>query len=94
MAYLQRYYNRRARTLSLNGATFVTALFAFYSCIGLFQLLKYFQHHDPFYLYAGPINILLGVAGVFQGTNLIHAVVRRLIAEARTASPHSIPAGN
>jgi len=81
MSRLQRYYDSHARNCSLNWAIAITLIFSAYSFLGFLQFLKYFQHHDTFYLLVGPFNILLGIAGIFQGVYIIHAVVRRLIAQ-------------
>ncbi|HWG21406.1 MAG TPA: hypothetical protein VG225_12820 [Terracidiphilus sp.] len=90
MSRLQAYYDKISRKYSLNRAIAVTVCFSFYCCIGLFQLLSYFKHHDSFYLFAGPVSLLLGFGGTFQGSQIIHAVVRRLITQAQQ-NPHSPP---
>jgi hypothetical protein len=86
MTRLQSYYDRTARNHSLNWAIALTIMAGSYCTIGVLQFLKYFQHHDSFYLFAGPIGILLGAVGIFQGVQVTHAVVRRLVAEASTAT--------
>ena len=83
MKRLEAYYDRLARKYSLNWAIVMIALYAFYSCLGLFVFFKYFQQHDGFYLFVGPLNLVIGIFGVFQGAGIMHAVVRRLMAESR-----------
>lgn len=85
MSRLHAYYDRHARNYSLNWAIALTVVSAFYCFAGLVLCLKYFQHHDNFYLFVGIFNTLLGILGIFQGAQVTHAVVRRLIAEARHA---------
>jgi len=81
MSRLATYYDKLARNYSLNWAIALSLVFAFYTCIGIFQFLKYFHDHDTFYMFAGPFNTLIGAAGTFNGIQVIHAVVRRLVAE-------------
>ena len=90
----QSFYDRRAKTQSLNSALALTVAFGCYGCIGVFQVLKYFQGHDPFYLFVGLFTVLLGAGMVAHGFKLIHAIVRRLIAESHSALPLSDPTGN
>jgi len=83
MKRLQPYYDKLARKYSLNWAIAFTVVFAFYCCLGLFQFLKYFPHHDSVYLLVGPLDFLLGIIGIFHGAQVTHAVVRRLVANCR-----------
>jgi hypothetical protein len=83
MNRLQPYYDKLARTYSLNWAIALSLVAACYGFLGLLQSLRYFENHQSFWLIFGPFNFFLGSMGVFQGVNVIHAVVRRLIAESR-----------
>ena len=93
MNRLHRHYDKLARKASLNQALTITLMFAFYCSTGLFQVLYYFKQRDSFYLVIGPINILLGMVGILSGVQMIHAIVRRLVAESHGALPPS-PAEN
>lgn len=88
MRRLHPFYDNLARKYSLNWAIAFTAIFAFYSCMGLFQFLNYFHRPDGLYLVVGPFNFLLGGFGVIHGAQIIHAVVRRLV-----SNPVPRPAG-
>ena len=94
MSSLRSYYDRRARAWLLNGAIVYIVCFAIYGCLGVFQVFKYFQHLDPFYLYVAPFNILLGIVSVLHGVNVIHAILRRKVDPATAAVPSSPPTGN
>jgi hypothetical protein len=83
MNRLHTYYDHLARNYSLNWAIAFTVIFSFICSIGFFQFLKYLHQHDPFYLFFAPFEFILGLAGAFQGVQITHAVVRRLVAESR-----------
>jgi hypothetical protein len=76
---LQAHYDKLSLQYSLNGSIAFTVAAPVYACMGVSQFLIYFRHHDSFYLFVGPFNFLLGVAGTVHGAKMIHAVVRRLI---------------
>jgi hypothetical protein len=78
MERLHAHYDRFAAKWSLNWAITMTTIYAFVGCIGLFQLLKYFQRHDNFYLFFALLTMPIGAFGIFHGWQIIHAVVRRL----------------
>ena len=83
MTRLTAYYDKLARTYSLNWSIALTIMAAFYCCMGLLQSLRYIPHRESFWLIVGLFNIFLGAVGIFQGVHVTHAVVRRLIAESR-----------
>jgi len=83
MSRLNAYYDRHARNYSLNWAIAFTVGSAFYCCAGLVLCLKYFQHRDEFFLFWGSLSVLIGAFGIFQGAQVTHAVVRRLLSESR-----------
>jgi len=83
MSYWRSRYDHLAKISSLNWAIACAVGCPFYFCLGLSQWLKYFRGHDSFYMYLGPINMLLGLLGIVHGVGLIHAVVRRLVREGR-----------
>ena len=85
MTRFTAYYDKLARTHSLNWALTLTLLYPFFAYMGFFKISNYFTHHDSFDIVVGSIWMLLGVLGIFHGVNVTHAVVRRLIAEAREA---------
>jgi hypothetical protein len=76
---MQHYYDRLARSFTLNWAIGFVVVWTLYFCLGAAQIFfSFLRGHDPFYLYVGPFNMLLGAAGVFHGWQIIRAVVRRI----------------
>jgi len=75
-AYSDRYAQRRG--FSLNGAIAYTAMYAFLICLGLFQLHAVLKRQgEPYYLYAGPLILILGIFGALRGIQVIRAIRRR-----------------
>lgn len=85
MNRLHPYYDRISRNYSLNWAIAITVIFSFICCMSFFQFFKYFQQHQSFYLILSPFNFLLGLAGIFQGAQITHAVMRRLVGQSAPA---------
>jgi hypothetical protein len=83
----REYFERLARKRSLNSAIIQTIVSTLYGSTGIFQIIKYGQHQDPFYLWVGPFNLVLGSFLVFRGVQLIHSVVRRMVAEQQSGGP-------
>jgi DNA-binding transcriptional regulator of glucitol operon len=87
MAILEQHFDRLARKSSLNWAIVSVILWPAFMALGVLQLHKYSSGRDSFYLYAGLFNIGLSILGTFNGIGILHAVVRRLVAEARESQP-------
>jgi len=86
MERLRIYYdNFAARYFTLNRAILYILFYAFMCFLGVSELKLYVRNDDGFYLYFGGFALLLGIFGIFHGAQVIHAVVRRLVAEARSS---------
>jgi uncharacterized membrane protein HdeD (DUF308 family) len=83
MRRISQYYDRVNKKQSLNSTLSQVVCFSFICCMGIFQIIKYFKNHDSFYVYAGIWDITIGVFGIWSGSQMLHAVVRRLLAEAQ-----------
>lgn len=88
MNRLDAWYDKRAQSYSLNWSMALTIIAGCYAFMGFLQFLKYFPRHESFWLFIGPFDALLGAAGIFHGVHAMHAVVRRLVADARQAATH------
>jgi hypothetical protein len=86
MGRIDKHFDKVSRKQTLNTAISWIACFSFLCCIGIFQIIKYAKDIDPFYLYAGICNVTIGTFSVWTGSQILHAVVRRLVAEARKES--------
>ena len=86
MHRLRAYYDNYTGNYRLNWAIAFTVIFTINACIGVSQLAKYFYRHDGYYLLSGGLSIVIGIAGVLHGAQIIHAVVRR--AAAQSPSSH------
>jgi hypothetical protein len=79
------YYDRIAAKTSLNWTITCLVGFSVVGCAGLFQLLKYLQGRDQIYLFFGPINISIGMFGIFLYAQIIHAIVRQHAGDDKTS---------
>jgi hypothetical protein len=86
MGRISKHFDKVGKKQTLNSAIIWIACVSFLFCIGIFQIIKYVTDHDSFYLYAGICNVTIGAFSVWTGSQILHAVVRRLVAEARTES--------
>jgi hypothetical protein len=82
MSRVETYYDKIALNFPLNRAIALTVIFPSFAFIGFDQLLTYFRSDRSWLLFLGPLNLIAGIVGVFYGVHMIHAVVRRLVAEA------------
>jgi hypothetical protein len=83
MQWIRRIYDRRARTATLNLPIFFILVCAFFSFLGLNQIKICIRTSDHDLLSIGEVFLAIGVLGVIHSVLLIHAVVRRLVVEAR-----------
>ena len=49
-----------------------------YFTLGIAMIVKYARSGDDVGLYLGASNCAIGILGIFFGTQMVHAVVRRL----------------
>jgi hypothetical protein len=82
MMIFETHFDRVARRYTLNKAILVLVFWPAYFAIGALTFFWYFRQHDPYYLYAGPINIVLSLLGTLHAVGVLHAVVRRLLRQA------------
>ncbi len=94
MERIHRWYdNFAARHFTLNGAILYILFYALMCFNGAFDLRSAVQKDDPINLFLVGLIFLLGFIGMVHGAQVIHAVVRRLVAEARgTERPSASPA--
>jgi hypothetical protein len=83
MERISQHFDWIGRKHTLNSAIMWIAVFSFLCCAGVFQIVKFVKDHDPFYLYAGICNMTIGLFSIWTGSQILHAVVRRLVTEAR-----------
>jgi len=83
MGRVSRRYDRVCKKQTLNSPIWLIVSFTLLWSVGPFQIIKFFKDHDSFYLYAGICNMTMGTFGIWNGYQMLRAVVRRLVAEAR-----------
>ena len=81
MASLSERYDRFANQFSLNGAILYLLFYSFMCGLAAAFLRAAIHTSDSFYLATGFLMLAIGVGGIFHAVQVIHAVVRRLIAE-------------
>ena len=81
MARLTPYYDRVAAKTTLNTAIALTLMTEVFFILGVFELLRYFHDHETLCLINGPIFMLLGAIGILHGSQVIHAVARRIASQ-------------
>jgi hypothetical protein len=87
MENLEAYYGKTATHYTLNWAILSLLLWAFMGCLGILRVVAPIPGHGGSWLFSAGY-LLLGVVGIFNSVQIIHAVVRRLIAESRTTPNH------
>ena len=83
MKNLHPYFDRRFGRASLNRALVLLVACSGDFTLGIVGMIKYAKIGDDVGFSVGVANTALGISGIFFGSQMIHAVVRRLIAEAR-----------
>jgi len=84
MERIDRHFDKIGRKKSLNFAIFWAAFGGLYLGTAICGIIKYTKSGDYFGADLGYINAVIGSLQIFIGIQMIRAVVRRLVAEARS----------
>ena len=84
MGRISRHFdNLVIRQWTLNFAIIWIACFSFTCSVGIFQIIKYAKTDDSGGLILGICSVTIGAFCIWTGSQILHSVVRRLVAEAR-----------
>jgi len=85
MERVRAYFDSRFGKKSLNSALTLLMVWSSYFSLGILGIVKYSMNGDQVGFYLGVANTTIGIFGIFSGSQTVHAVVRRLVAESRYA---------
>jgi hypothetical protein len=83
MERVRAYFDRRVRKQSLNAAIFLVSSFSWTAAISFWMIVKYSSNGDSGGLYLGIFLAAISLLNVLIGFQSVHAIVRRLVAEAK-----------
>jgi len=82
MQPMDEFYDGIASRYSLNWAILSLVIYSFMCCLGAIQTLAPSRTPDSSWMYHVGL-MLIGAIGILVSTQILHAVVRRLVAESR-----------
>ncbi len=83
MGRIRQYFDNKSTMLSLNAAIIHLSGFSFCLAISYWMIVKYSSNGDRGGFYLGITLAIMSLLNVLIGFFSIHAIVRRLVAEAR-----------
>jgi len=86
MKSIAAYFDIRCRKQSLNKAIFLLFAFSWCLAISYWMIVKYSSNGDRGGFYLGIAFAIICTLGLFVSSQSIHAIVRRMVAEARKES--------